>query len=77
MKRLTLNRFKVLAKLAALGKPFRYMDARVHGVEGSAFLTQMRECGLAKRVGNSHYWELTDKAYREMSEVERLLEQVQ
>lgn len=69
------NTLKVLLKLAAIGETFQRKQANSLGAN-DYMMNRLSQHELIEPADGIYEWRITDKAYREITEIEKLVEQV-
>lgn len=73
--KVSVNTFKVLLKIAAIGEVVSRKDITNQGAD-TYIVENLSRLGLIESAEGKHQWRITDKAYREITEIEKLVEQV-
>ncbi|QDP59284.1 MAG: hypothetical protein Tp136SUR676911_23 [Prokaryotic dsDNA virus sp.] len=74
--KVTMNTFTVIVKLASLGETFYRKQAAKLGADAYMMNRLARNDFIEKAEGICQ-WRITDTAYRHMTNMQKLLEQVQ
>lgn len=74
--KVTMNTFCAIVKLATGGETFFRKQAAAIGVD-QYMINRLVRSGFIEKTDGICEWRITDKAYRHMTEMQKLLEQVQ